>query len=242
MQYAFDAGHMFVTPAGGSPVRIGSLQSITIDIQRSLTVERTAFQVPVAIAHKETRLKGVAKMAQINGALFGEIFFGQATIAGATKYKDGCAFTIPASPAYTVTVIPPSGGVFFLDLGVRPASDAPQFVRVNGVPTAGQYSVTGNVYTFASANAGAPVLISYAYTVTSGKTCNVQNPFWSQAPTFEIVCFQEYAGKQTAFRFPFCVSEHLSIATVLENWSLPEFTFEVLSNSQGLVVSISTAE
>lgn len=244
MQWAFDVGHLFVTPTvGGSPIRIGSLRGVTIDVERQLTLERLAFQTPVKAAHSQTRLKGKAKTAQINGALFAETFFGQASSTGSVKGVDGCENTIPASPGpYTITITPPNSGTFLLDLGVGFAADAPQLVLVSGTPAAGQYAVSGNVYTFAAADVGKTVLISYSYTLTTGRKLAIQNQYWIEAPFFRLTGFAAYNGKQIYFDFPSCVTAHLSIATVLENWTMPDFDFEIISNPQGLVGTISTAE
>ena len=40
---------------------------------------------------------------------------------------------------------------------------APRLTAVTGTPAAGQYNVSGGVYTFAAADAGANVLISYGF-------------------------------------------------------------------------------
>jgi hypothetical protein len=244
MQYAFDVGHLFVTPSvGASPVRVGSLRGVQIDIERSLTLERLAFQVPVKAAHRETRLKGRAKMATINGAIFAELFFGKATTPGSTKGVDGCPQTIPGSP-YQLQITPPAGGTFYMDLGVLFASNAvPQeLTRVSGSPGANEYSLSGDTYTFSSADTGKEILVSYAYTVSTGKRLTITNPYWIEAPTFKVAGFIPYGGKQLFMEFPGCVSEHLSIATVLENWTIPDFTFEVISPDGVQVGILSTAE
>jgi len=70
------------------------------------------------------------------------------------------AQTIPANPGpYTLTTLARwSAG----DLGVKYASNGVALTAVVGTPSAGQYAVSGSVYTFAAADAGKGVLISYA--------------------------------------------------------------------------------
>ncbi len=70
------------------------------------------------------------------------------------------AQTIPASPPYElITLARWSAG----DRGVTYASSGVAFTAVTGAPAEGEYSVAGSVYTFAAADAGIAVLISYAY-------------------------------------------------------------------------------
>ncbi len=74
----------------------------------------------------------------------------------------GEAATVPAAPGpYTVTVAAPFGP-WASDVGVTSAAGAP-LVAVTGPPAATQYNVSGGTYTFAAADAGTNVLISYGY-------------------------------------------------------------------------------
>lgn len=69
------------------------------------------------------------------------------------------AQTIPASALYELATLARwSAG----DRGVT-FTDGTALVAVSGAPAAGEYSVSGSVYTFAAADAGLAVLISYAY-------------------------------------------------------------------------------
>ena len=69
------------------------------------------------------------------------------------------AQTIPASAPYTRTT---SAHWSAGDRGVSYAAGG-ALTAVSGAPAAGQYSVAGSVYTFAAADAGKAVLISYGY-------------------------------------------------------------------------------
>ncbi len=78
---------------------------------------------------------------------------------GATAVSPNEPHTVPASPAYTITVT--GSAVYLADLGVSYAGGA-AFVAVSpGSESAGHYSRTGAVYTFAAADASANVVISY---------------------------------------------------------------------------------
>jgi len=72
------------------------------------------------------------------------------------------AATVPANPGpYTVTVQAPYGP-WSGDRGVTYANGT-ALVAVSGAPSVGQYAVAAGVYTFAAADAGAALLISYGF-------------------------------------------------------------------------------
>ena len=83
------------------------------------------------------------------------------------NYSAGYAVTaesasVPAAPGpYTVTVAAPFGP-WATDSGVTYASGA-ALTAVTGTPAAAQYNVASSLYTFAAADAGASVLISYGF-------------------------------------------------------------------------------
>lgn len=69
------------------------------------------------------------------------------------------AQTVPGAAPYVLTTLAHWSAA---DRGVTYANGA-ALVAVASAPTIGQYSVAGSTYTFAAADAGAAVLISYAY-------------------------------------------------------------------------------
>lgn len=81
----------------------------------------------------------------------------------------GQSYSVPASSPYTVTPTVPGSGVWSADAGVSYASTGVQLTPVASGPTVGQYSVSAGVYTFAAADEGAALLISFLYT-TPGST------------------------------------------------------------------------
>jgi len=72
------------------------------------------------------------------------------------------AATVPAAPGlYNVSAAAPFGP-WASDVGVTYA-DGAALAAVTGTPGAGQYNVSAGIYTFAAADAGAAVLISYGF-------------------------------------------------------------------------------
>lgn len=74
----------------------------------------------------------------------------------------GEAASVPAAPGpYTVTAVAPFGP-WANDAGVAYANGA-ALAAVAGSPAAGQYNVSAGIYTFAAADAGAALLLSYGF-------------------------------------------------------------------------------
>ena len=72
------------------------------------------------------------------------------------------SWTVPAAPGpYAVTVAAPFGP-WACDASVIYSNDT-ALIAVKGSPAAGQYNVSGGVYTFSAADADANVLISYGF-------------------------------------------------------------------------------
>jgi hypothetical protein len=73
------------------------------------------------------------------------------------------AATVPAAPGpYSVTAAAPFGP-WASDAGVAYADGAPLAAVAGNNPAAGQYNVSAGIYTFAAADAGAAVLLSYGF-------------------------------------------------------------------------------
>ena len=70
--------------------------------------------------------------------------------------------TVPGTGPYTISVNAP-WGPWGSNWSVTYASSGIVLVAVVGTPAAGQYSVSGGVYTFSSADASQALLISYGY-------------------------------------------------------------------------------
>ena len=170
-QYLFGAGKIFATPlqdvhgnpiANGTPVEVGVLQSTSVDISYDLKELYGRGQFAVDAARGKGSIKCKATMGRINGVLLNSIFFGGVVTEGGIT---AVAQTINGEVvAASVTPVVPNSGTFVKDLGVTDAKAIP-LKRVVSAPVAGQYSVdeaTG-VYTFASADVGKTVFISFKY-------------------------------------------------------------------------------
>ena len=129
-----------------------------------------------------------------------------------------------------------------LRISVRYFATGLPLTKVTSAPVQGQYSVGAGVYTFAAADAGVSVLISYRYTSASGAQLNIRQQLMGFAPTFQILLNEQYAGKQANLLLYSCVAEKLSWATKNEDFLVPEFDFEAFSNAAGQVLDLYLAE
>lgn len=242
-QLAFGSGAFWGvnSAANSTPVRFGVLQSASIDFSANSKPLFGQNQLPVSVARGAVSVKGKAQFAQLSARLIGELFFSATPAAGQVLVANDEAGTIPASSPYTVTVS--NSATFSQDLGVIDATTGLPYVRVASSPTTGQYSLSGGVYTFAAADTGKAVKISYVYTSAStGKNVTITNQPMGQANTFKTVLDMPYAGQKASVTLNACVSSKLSLSTALEDFVKPSMDFDAFVDSAGNLGVISFAE
>ena len=170
-QYMFGSGILWgrqLTDASGAaianptPQRFGALQDISIDVSWDTKMLHGQNQFPLAVGRGKGKVTGKAKSAQINGALLNSIIFGQTLTSGTilANKNDTTGTAVPTTP-FIITVVPPSSGTYFKDLGVTNAN-GDDLKRVASAPTTGQYAVNESTgaYTFAAADTAIVMFIS----------------------------------------------------------------------------------
>lgn len=252
MQFLFGAGVFWGTPlmdaagnaiANPTPVQLGVMQDISLDISFDTKELYGQSQFPVAVGRGKGKMAGNAKVAQISGAAINSLVFGQTMTKGiVSDYYDVTGVAIPATP-FAVTITPPSSGTFSYDLGVRDANGLPM-TRVASTPTTGQYSMSAGVYTFAAADTGNMVFISYQYTATSttANKSTVHNVLMGQAPVFKGDLYLPYGGKSLIITIPNCIASKFSIATKQDDFVVPEFGFSGFADSSGNALYWATTD
>lgn len=252
MQAQFGAGILWGTPltdatgaaiANPSPIQFGALQEVSLDISFDVKELFGSNQFPLAIGRGKGKITGKAKMADIKGKQWSDIVFGQTLAAGIVgDVYDTTGAAIPATP-YQITPTVPNSGTWSADLGVRNSAGLPM-TRVSAAPATGQYSVAAGVYTFAAADTGTTVYISYQYTATStsAKKSTIANVPMGYAPTFKCDLYMPYAGKQLVLTLNACTSTKLSLPTKLDDFTITEFDFSAFADSSGNLLTYSTTE
>ncbi len=240
---SFGSGLLFATntAANSTPVQFGTLQDVQLDISRSLKELYGQNQFPVAIGGAQMKITGKAKVGQVNGQLYNDLFFGGTSAVGQTKLAYNEAGAIPSATTYTVTVT--NSATWVEDQGVLYADTGIAFKKVASAPAVGEYSVAAGVYTFAAADASKNVLISYTWTdATSGQTITTGNPLQGVQPTFTLIVSRQYNGVQEAFKLWSCISSKLSLPTKMADWGITELDFSAFADSAGRVITPYVAE
>lgn len=252
MQFAFGSGTLFGTPltdafgaavANPTPIQFGKLQEVSLDISGDVKQLYGQQQFPIAVGRGKVKISGKAKVAQIFGAQFNSLFFGQTMANGIlADVYDTTGAVIPGTP-YQITPTVPSSGTWTADLGVVNSNGVP-LTRVASAPSTGQYSVAAGVYTFAAADTATTVFISYQYTATStaAKKQTVMNVAMGYAPTFRCDLQEAYNGKLFALTLFSCVGVKLGIASKLDDFWIPEFDFEAFADASNQVMSWGLSE
>lgn len=244
------AGNAIVNP---TPVQFGIAQEIGIDISFDTKMLYGSQQFPVAVGRGKGKISGKVKGAQVNGALFNSIMFGQTLASGiVSDVNDTTGILIPATPftitastaAPSLTTIQiPNAGVWSADLGVRNAQGVPM-TRVAAAPTTGQYTVAAGVYVFATADAGLQVFINYQYTATStiAKKSTITNPLLGYAPSFRADIYVPFNGKSMIWTLNNCIASKMSIATKLDDFTIPDYAFDAFADASGNVLTYALSE
>lgn len=250
MMLQFGAGDVFaraITDIYGNrlnvptPVRIMGLQEFGLDIQTELKEFHGQGRFPIATAQGKAKISGKIKGALINGLALNTMVFGQTMATGTMKaiYADESGFKIPSATAFTITPTVPNSGRFVDDLGVLSA-DGNAMVKVAGSPNAGQYACSSSgVYTFAEADKGKTVFISfaYAYAAKDAKQIPLTNVSMGENATFQLFYVGKYNGKRAMVELASVTSGKLGMfSTKNDDFSVPELDFSASADETGFNV------
>ena len=247
-QFGFGSGFMTGTrtdlaPLVATPRRFGTLQDITIEFAGDIKELYGSYQYPVDSARGKTKITGKAKIATLQASVFNDLFFGQTLSAGQTKIvlPPGEAFT-PASGAvgYTVALSASTPladqGVFYTASGVQLTANS----TATGIGVYAFVASTG-VYTFSSADIGTGVLVNYDYTVATGSSIAIGNPFMGTTPRFSTTLVDVFEGYQLELVLNQCVSSRLTFPSRLDDYWYEELDFSAFANAGNVVGTLSMA-
>lgn len=242
--YSFGSGVLFGTRtdiANATPVNFGLVQEVAIEETASIKELTGQYQRPVAIARGVIKTTGKAKVARISGMAFASLFYGAAPAPGQLATSFAEAGAVPGSSAYVISAA--NASTWVKDLGVVYAATGLPLSQVASAPAAGQYSASGGVYTFAAADSGKAVLISYNYTLpATGQQFTVTNQLLGATPTFQASFYTSFQGQAISLKLNNCTSSKLSFQTKLEDFVMPEFEFHCFADVSGNVMTWSFAE
>ncbi|MDE1901303.1 MAG: hypothetical protein KGI37_06650 [Alphaproteobacteria bacterium] len=246
-QHNFGSGTLFLVRtdvALPTPVRVGTLQEVSVDMSFSVKELYGQNQAPVAVARAQQKITGKVKSGSLNTRQLGDTFFGQSVSTGEqiTVVDEGGpnGTAIPATPFQIVVAngATMSSATPGIDFGVFNAGTGIQMTRVASAPTAGQYScdMTTGTYTFSSADhtAGVQVVISYAYfETTTGNRITAFNQLMGSSPTFRMQLGEGYAGTNGTLTLYAAIPTKISWNFKNEDFTIPEFEFSAFADSLG---------
>lgn len=247
-QYNFGAGSLWGVRNDVSgpqtPRKFAILQDVHFDFSRTIKQLMGSYNLPVALGPGTIKTSAKAKAARIMAGVYADLYFGVQPAPGQILVSEDEQHNIPAATPFTVTITPPGSGTFKADLGVWYQATG-EFLSVTDTPSqAGEYSVDASTgeYTFDTADEGLSVMISYSYTVTTGQQITITGQFLGVAPTFLAMFKGTYGGKQATLQLNSCMSEKLSFATKLEDFTIPEFDFQFSMDASNTVGILSLSE
>lgn len=251
MQLLFGSGSAFVgsnTAAQPEIQKLGVLQDITLDFDRTIKELSGTYQAPVAIAAGALKITGKAKLAQFSIVQWNNIFGGQTLNTGQVNQALDEPHSIPGTP-YQVTVT--NGTTMVDDLGVRYKTTGLPLVPVASAPAVGQYvrGVAGTgQYTFAAADTLANILMSYSYTTAgSGSNVLLPNPVQGVQPTFTLWFNTTFtvpgqSAQQLTYKLNNCIISKWSMPTKMADWNIMEIDFQAFADLSNNLLTVSAVE
>lgn len=243
--YKFGTGRVFVVPTNlpGQGIQIGTLQDIEVDVDQTIVSLYGQSKFPDAIAQGEAKITGKAKSGKFSLNLANQMLFGQTIATGYNNLIVDETSAIPGTP-FQITVV--NSATWVADLAVRfTLTGAPLTHIATGTPTTGQYTVTAGVYTFATADTGKSVAISYTYNVTStGQNLAINQSLMGTQQAFAMYLKESDPtnGNTDTMILYQCVGSKLSIPYKNNNFMIQDIEWQCFANAGGQVMSWGTQE
>jgi hypothetical protein len=245
MQFGFGTGVLtgVRTDSSGwpSPVNFGAFQGVQIEFGGDTKMLYATGQYPLDTARGKVKISGKTKVANINGRMYNELFFGQTLATGSTKFKWNELATLGTGAAsYTVALVSTpltDQGVFY---------GRQQFVQVSSSPGTAEYTFVAStgVYTFGTVSAGLALNFNYTWTAASGYNISSGNPLMGTTPRFKVTLFDQMAHdtKQTVLVLYACVSNRLTFPTTIDDYVIQDLDFDAFESDSGQVFDWSMNE
>lgn len=236
----FGAGQLLIVPPGANPtpIQFGVLQDVSLGLKYTKKKLYGAYQFPVDQARAQAELSGKIKSAEINGALLSSILTGSTLSTGQIAGAINEAGLIPATP-FQITVA--NSATFSSDGGVVDLTSGLTMTLVASGPTTGQYTVAAGIYTFATADTGHSVLISYSYTLATGKTVKLTNQLMGSGTTYVMRLFNTFRAKNIGYTLYAVTIDALDFPLKNEDYTITDTEYEAFADSSTRVIDLYTA-
>lgn len=248
-QYGFGFGVLALTNTTDSattrdtPLVVGVLQDVSLDISMTTKELRGAFQFPVDIARGSASISGKAKSGQLGSQTIAAIV-GASAVAGAKIGTINLSRT-PTANALTLAAadMGGTGYTFFESISVVKQSDGSLMTRMadatlQATLTAGQYTVsTAGVYSFSTTDANPPVYLTFtSQHATTGKTVGLVNALMGAGVTFKLDLHNNFRSKNYGWRLPAVTIPKLSFAPKQDDYTTVDMEFSAFADSAGKVL------
>ena len=243
---AFGPGVVIITrtdTATPLAVNVGSAQEFNLEVKGNTKALYGTQQFALAVARGTIKVTGKIKAALLSGLAWNAAFFGESAFtAGYDHYYLSEAHT-PSGTTQVVTNA--TGGI--VDLGVTYASSGLPLQRVATVSAAGTYSVVQSTGTYTiNASDEVALLFNYSnFSSASGQQLQVINQQLGVNPTFQLdyyTSLNQPSAKPFGARLFSCVADGLQLASKLEDFIMPELSFECFANNSGQVLNFDFPE
>ncbi len=222
--------------ANATPVQFGELQDITLDISFEEKLLYGSKKFPIAMGQGKGKIGIKVKTATISGSVLGDLVFGGGATSGIRAVVQNSPSNVPSAAPYTIAAAPPNSGVWATNFGILNAATGKPMICVAGTPTAGQYAVNNGVYTFAAADAGLQILMSYEYTAssTTGKTGQITNQLMGYAPSFKLALSNNFKNNSLCIVLNYCTASKLSFPFKNDDFSIPDLDISAFDGTAGI--------
>lgn len=249
MRLLFGSGTLFLLPGafyGGtfsspSPQWFATLQDVDVTIDATIKELRGSSQFPDDTAISDKKITWKAGYGRFSIDIWNQIYFGDTISTGSNASGTGPGSGAPKvqeqttlnSTSYTVI----NSASFTQDMGVTYGLTLQNFQKVTGVPTQGQYNVSAGVYHFSSSDNNQSILVSYRYSVSTGRVLVVQNHVQGWGPSFEMLLsnpYQEFtAGVPNYLDLYACKCGKLTAPLKRADYLISDLEGQAFANSAG---------
>ena len=254
MQFTFGPGECVITPvtdtygnsiAVPTPRRMGAFQEANFDSSAEIKPMNGSNMYPITVGTGKGKTSLKLKMGQVSVDQFNGIYIGQPlnqTASQTGAVMDTSGSVIPATP-FQITQVIPGSGTWSEDLGVVDGSGNVYKAVASG-PTTHEYSVAAGVYTFAAADTGNKVFISFGYTATSttAQTLVVQNSPMGTKPKLIVNLVQTFQGSQFRLKLYSAIATKITLPGKLDDFAYPEIDLEGFADSNNDVFMLAGAQ
>ena len=223
------------------PIRFGALQDVAIEFNGDIKELFATSQFPIDTARGKTKITGKAKVAELRGRMYNDLFFGQTLATGQLKYAYQESTTLgTGAAAYTVAF---AASTPLVDQGVFYISNGIQLIPVSSAPGSGGYTwvASTGIYTFSTFDAGVAIYVNYTYKVATGVSVALTNPLMGNTPTFKATLFQQFENQQIVLVLNACISSRLTLPTRIDDYLIADMDFSAFADAGGNVGSWNSA-